>query len=55
MVVSTARWSFASFFAPKWMPMTTLAPMEKPLKKNTSILTIMVVDPTAASASVLTN
>ena len=37
------------------MPMTTLAPMEKPLKKNTSILTIMVVEPTAARAWVLTN
>ena len=34
--------------------MMTPAPIEKPLKKNTAMLTIIVVAPTAARASVLT-
>lgn len=34
--------------------MTTPAPVEKPLKKNTIMLTIMVVEPTAANAWVPT-
>ena len=54
MVVSTERWSLSMSRAPKYWPMMTQAPMEKPLKKNTSMFTIMVVDPTAASASLPT-
>ena len=34
--------------------MVTMAPVEKPLKKKTSMLTIIVVEPMAASACLLT-
>ena len=54
MVVSTASCSFSIFRAPKYWPMTTAAPMENPLKKNTSMFTITVVEPMAASACLLT-
>ena len=54
MVVSTATCSFSMFRAPKQRPMTTAAPMENPLKKNTSMFTITVVEPMAASACLLT-
>ena len=51
MVVSIAACSLSEFFAPKNLEITTPAPIEKPLKKNTSMLTIMDVEPTAANAS----
>ena len=54
MVVSTARCRFSMSRAPKYWPITTQAPTEKPLKKKTSMLTIIVVEPTAASACVPT-
>ena len=54
IVVSTASCRTFRFFAPYSWPITTLAPTEKPLKKKTAILTTMVVEPTAASAWVLT-
>ena len=51
IVVSTAAWRPSIFRSPKYRLMTTPAPTEKPLKKNTAILTMIDVDPTAASAS----
>lgn len=54
MVVSTARCSSLWSFAPKYLPMITVAPMENPLKKKTDILVIMVVELTAARAWVPT-
>ena len=50
MAVSTAVCSFSISRAPKRWAMTTPAPMEKPLKKKTSMLTISVVEPMAARA-----
>ena len=49
-----ARCRFFMSFAPKYCPMVTLAPTENPLKKNTIMLVIMVVDPMAARACLLT-
>ena len=54
IVVSMASCSFSMSRAPKYWPITTPAPMEKPLKKNTKRLTIIVVEPIAASACLLT-
>ena len=54
MVVWMAVWSRWVSRAPNLLAMTTLAPVEKPLKKNTMMFTIMVVEPTAASAWVPT-
>ena len=54
MVVCTAVCSFFMSRAPKLRPMTTPAPTEKPLKKKTIMFTMGVVEPTAASACLLT-
>ena len=54
MVVSIARWSFSISCAPKYCPIVTPAPIEKPLKKKTAMFTIIVVEPMAARACLLT-
>ena len=54
MVVSMAMCSRSWSRAPKCWAITTPAPTEKPLKKNTSMFTIIVVAPTAARASLPT-
>ena len=54
IVVCTALCSFSRFLAPKYLPIITPAPTAKPPKKKTSMLTMTVVEPIAASACLLT-
>ena len=54
IVVSIARWSRSMSFAPKAWLIATPAPTEKPLKKKTIMFVIIVVEPMAARACLLT-